>query len=403
MPLGDTLQVQTPPGPCVVERTPADTAVSTATFDRAHFAFLDGMRAIAALLIVLHHAILQTWPISLYPDAIPERVMAVFSGWMFYSNFGVIFFIALSGFCLMIPVVRRGGLRDGAGGFLLYRLRRIMPPYYAALGGSIILALAFIRANTHTLYDNSLPVTLRGVLYHIFLIQNLDIHTKYQINGPLWSIAIEVQIYLLFPLFIWIWQRRGIGPVLALGLVLTTVAHYLVRGTNQAGFSSTYISIFTMGMYASLLVFNDNWSHHTYRRGGALMLIYAMPVVALLPIILPTQSGALVRNHSDAMALLAGAISASFLVIMGRNPRNLFRRALSWAPLVWIGGFSYSIYLIHFPLQQLFWQVFVMNRISSHGLGFALVSTVGTALIVLCAWGFYRAFEKPFMHMKPRA
>lgn len=371
--------------------------------DRSHLAFLDGMRAVAALLIVLHHAILQTWPITLYPDSVPAGVVAAFSGWMFYSNFGVIFFIALSGFCLMIPVIRRGGLRGGAPGFLLYRLRRILPPYYAALAGSILLVLAFIRFKTHTVFDNSLPITLRGVLYHVFLIHNLDLHTKFQINGPLWSIAIEVQIYLLFPLFIWIWQRRGIGPVLALGLALSAVAHLLVRGTNLAGFSSAYISIFTMGMYASLLVFDDNWRRRTLRRRGALRVIYSMPFVALLPVLVPAHAGALVKNHAELTALLAGAISASFLVILGRNPQNLFRRGLSFMPLVWVGGFSYSLYLIHFPLQQLFWQAFVMNRIANPVLGFALVATAGTACIVFCAWAFYRLFEKPFMHVKPRA
>jgi len=396
--------------PVVETATGPETAVAAAlarpgaaVLERAHLAYLDGMRAIAALLIVLHHALLQSWPVTLYPDAVPSRLLPAWAGWQFYSNFGVIFFIALSGFCLMIPVVRRGGLRGGAREFLAKRLRRIAPPYYAALALSVVIAGWLLRPHTHTLYDNSLPVTARGVLLHLLFLHNLDVHTKYQINGPLWSIGIEVQIYLLFPLFVWLWTRRGIVPVLTLGLVLTTVFHYALRGTVLAGFSATYISIFTMGMYASLLVFNDGSDRRSRRRAAALRFLSWVPAIALLPLLFPAQAAGLMRNHMTAMDLVGGLISSSFLVILGRNPLHPVRRLVSWLPLVWVGGFSYSLYLIHFPLQQLFWQTFLMNSPLSHGVRFAIVATVGTVLIVLSSWGFYRLCEKPFARSRPRA
>src|SRR5205807_7495201 len=106
-----------------------------------------------------------------------------------FGRLAVALFIVISGFCLMLPVSRRElDLRGGVPRFFAKRARRILPPYYA----SIVLALLL------------LPVRVGkwDLLSHLLLIQNLDPTRAVAINGVLWSIAVEWQIYFWFPLFL---------------------------------------------------------------------------------------------------------------------------------------------------------------------------------------------------------
>jgi peptidoglycan/LPS O-acetylase OafA/YrhL len=80
------------------------------------------------------------------------------------------------------------------------------------------------------------------------------------------------------------------------------------------------------------------------------------------------------------------------------NPIHI---ALNWRPLVWVGGFSYSVYLIHAPLLQVIWQY----GLRPLGLGalptyLALVA-LGLPLIVAASWGFWYVCERPFLNSKP--
>jgi peptidoglycan/LPS O-acetylase OafA/YrhL len=80
-----------------------------------HIRYLGGLRGSAALFVVLHHAWLQTWPKVIDPKAVPHGYVAVFTGWLAFGHLAVTVFIAISEFCLMLPVLRGSGEpRDGA-------------------------------------------------------------------------------------------------------------------------------------------------------------------------------------------------------------------------------------------------------------------------------------------------
>src|SRR5438067_7057279 len=110
-----------------------------------HLDFLDGLRALAAIYVLLHHAWLQIWEWHL-PGPFTRRL----TGWLYFGHFGVVVFIVLSGFCLMLPVVRGDGtLRGGAKTFFQRRALRILPPYYVAIGLSLVLIVTLIGTQTH--------------------------------------------------------------------------------------------------------------------------------------------------------------------------------------------------------------------------------------------------------------
>jgi len=360
-----------------------------------HLDFLDGLRGIAAMYVVIHHAWLQAWVEITLPSS-PHPLVDTLSAWLAYGHFSVTFFITISGFSLMIPVLRSGQLRGGTAGFFKGRAKRILPPYYGAL--LISLAVAFWFQHIHTpMYYAAFRLTLKAIVLHIFLLHDLLSSTTSQINAPMWSIAVECQIYLLFPLLVFIWHRFGLRATLALTAILSTCLCLLVNGTRAWNLFPHYIFIFSLGMLASIRVHGKKNSLEPslnctgYKIAGLLAL-----VVFVLSERIPTLQYVYLQDLS------IGVAGCCLLVVVSLEKNNFVRRIASLAPIVWVGGFSYSLYLLHFPLQQLLWQLtagtYHLSKLSGY-----LIVLAGTALIVPFSFLFYRVLEKPFMRSKPRA
>ena len=128
-----------PPPPGHAELPPAALVHGA---QRAHLDHLDGVRGLAALFVVLHHAWLLT--ADHFPIAAETGLLGLLTNWLLYGHLAVDVFIVLSGFCLILPVARSGGaLAGGAAGFYRRRARRILPPYFAALTISVALTAGF--------------------------------------------------------------------------------------------------------------------------------------------------------------------------------------------------------------------------------------------------------------------
>jgi peptidoglycan/LPS O-acetylase OafA/YrhL len=109
-------------------------------FETGHLNYLNGLRAVAALYVLLHHAILQV-NISSSSSGIVNWLHAIFE----HGRFAVDLFIVISGFCLMLPVIQNDGvLKKGALNFFVRRAKRILPTYYLAMGLSLILIYTVI-------------------------------------------------------------------------------------------------------------------------------------------------------------------------------------------------------------------------------------------------------------------
>jgi peptidoglycan/LPS O-acetylase OafA/YrhL len=362
--------------------------------------YLDGLRGIAALFVVVHHAWLQTWPVLMYP-VWPYGMVWRLTGWLLYGHFAVTFFIAVSGFSLMIPVIRSGKLRGGAWGFYKGRIRRILPPYYAALVISIVIAQYFLEHVTNSLYDASLPVTYRGVVTHFLLIHNWFVIDRAQINGPMWSIAVECQIYLLFPLLIWIWKKKGISVAFLAATVLSAVLLATVPASFLDGVNPHYLFIFSLGMCASMASFSGSSSVPGDKRTKRVKILKIVAVVFVLIFFAFMHKVHL--SYRIVADLLFGVIGFCVLVISSLDERSVLRRIASWKPLVWVGGFSYSLYLIHFPLQQLIWQDVVRRWNFTKPVTFLIMAGPVSILLVLLSYVFHRLFERPFMRLKPKS
>src|SRR5579883_2532974 len=187
---------------------------------RARLDFLDGMRGLAALYVVLHHAAFEVPALFLKP------FLAHVSSFFDHGHYAVAVFIVLSGYCLMLPVARdaEGRLRGGLWQYIKRRARRILPPYYAAMGLSLamIALIPALGSPSHSRWDVAIPAFTPGaILSHLFLVHDVTPTWLFRIDPPMWSVAFEWHIYFLFPLLLIVWRRLGIVAAVGAGFVLS--------------------------------------------------------------------------------------------------------------------------------------------------------------------------------------
>ncbi len=352
--------------------------------------FLEGLRGVAALYVVLGHICSMADPSQLtgvrsHSPTWLRSVMSIFA----YGHLAVAAFIVLSGFCLELSLFGSGdGKIANYRKFFFRRARRILPPYYACLFFSVFVVWWLTRHQRGMPFDLYLPLNRENFLAHVFLIHNLSLDWMYKINGVLWSIAIEVQLYVLFPLLVlslnWFGRRWFI--------VLTTALAALAIATvpNASKLYPWYLTLFAVGMVSAHFAYRPHLKLGSIP--GAALVLAAVSFVASIWSCL----------HRQPLYVCDGfmGIAVAGLIYAGTVwPDELATKALSWRPIVGLGTFSYSLYLMHHPVEQV---VYLLRPASIHTevAKFWYLIAVGLPLILLGTWAFSLVFEKPFMSSK---
>ena len=349
--------------------------------------WLDGVRAIAALYVVLHHTWLMVWP------AFPVNNGPAWTGVLVYGQFAVALFIVVSGYSLTLrPASHAGELLGGSAGFFRGRARRILPPYWAALAISTLLLFALRQ------FDPTVVYSTKSVVVHALLLQDLVQHSV--INGTFWSIAVECQIYILFPLVLLLLRRRGATAVVVAAAVLVVAGHAAASAVPVLhkfdDLTPQFFVLFVLGVVAA----RRPGDELPPRRRRWLGRIAASSVVALVLgrlLIGPVRFA----DHFFWADMLVGIAVAAWLAMLGDGALPRVRRALASRPLALVGAASYSIYLIHAPILRMFWFLAVRPADLSPVWSFLVLLLVGVpATLVACA-AFFLVCERPFL--RPRA
>lgn len=355
--------------------------------------FLEGLRGLAALYVVLSHFCSMAdgrraagW-VSHAPDWL-YRTMGAF----WYGNLAVAAFIVLSGFCLQLSLFNRAdGKIANLKVFYLRRARRILPPYYAALLASIAVALLVTQHQKVPPFDRYVPVTVDNVLAHVFLVHNFVPAWMYKINGVLWSIAIEAQLYVVFPLLVFGVAKLGRISVLAICSALAWLAVLYIPVAPKL--YPWYAPLFVLGMVSAHLAFRPN------------LLMGTRPWIARM-VGCAALGGTIGAAVQDAPLYVqdpfVGLAVACLCYVLTTTTQGPLINALSWSPLVSLGTFSYSMYLMHHPIQQV---VFVNRPAWVQGeLGSLLyLLLVGLPIILAGTYLFHLAFEKPLLSRRSGA
>lgn len=364
-------------------------------------AYVDGLRALAALYVVVTHAVLIAAPAHH-----GTRTEGARPGWLPPGHFAVAVFIVVSGFCLTLPIARADGrLVGGARRFYRRRARRILPAYYAALALTLLLVWTVIGEETGTFWDYSVPVSLAGYVGNALLLQ--DLVGYWQVSVPFWSIAVEVQIYLLFPLLLLCWRKFGARLTVFYAVFLSyaaMIASYFVGTVGPAffpGLTLYFVGLFAVGMAAAWMATSNGsgWVRARTRIPWSVLAIGFAVCAALLGYIAGESLDAL----TPFIELPLGLFVACLLVAASRPRQSARLRAcLAFRPLVFVGMFSYSLYLIHAPLLQAEWQYALRPLHLGSGLTFTLLAVIGVPLVLATAYLFYRTCERPFMTRRAR-
>ena len=347
---------------------------------------LDSVRGLAAVMVVLHHAVIMT--------AIGNRLWwegQPPTGWWQWLAFKtplillhqgrspVYLFFVLSGFVLSLPWMI--GKPQTYSTFMIRRFFRIYVPYASSMILSIILLWMIGHPAVPTLSSwYSLiwghPVDQQSLLNMVMLI---DPRNAYM-NFPTWTIAWELRISLIFPLLLWPLSRMGrkglLVSVLALVAMSIPLRHY---SADAAEFSRTmlaYSGLFMMGAFlASIASQIQNF------RVSSSMVSVVLLVIGLL-MLCPRWSS------RPLIAMIPIGIG-SCLVIAAALRTGWFSRTLQSVVPMWLGRVSFSLYLLHVPIMAA--AIGLTHNILPPGLAI----TLGVSLSFLLAPIFNRLIERP--------
>jgi peptidoglycan/LPS O-acetylase OafA/YrhL len=374
---------------------------------RERLDYIDALRGAAALWIVAFHFFESN------TDAIQQTGLLAqpIAHLVHFGQLGVNLFLVISGFCLYYPLVRRRKVPSSPidlplKRYFARRAERILPPYYALvlLVTLYISAAPSLAASLPWLPRAGNDVTLQDLVTHLLLIHNLFPQSVDAIATPLWSIALECQLYVVFPLLVALGNRRGIWPVAAVALLVSGACQtfFWLRYGLPAPvpldlwrlFACTYWSMpgrlfeFVAGMVAAAYVGSSEGVSR--RISGIAFAIFIVSLIAGLwqydrfgaasPPVNPTW----------------GIIFAALIVLLGRVHQQTPRVLRPLVPVTWVGGFSYSLYLTHATLLTMGW-----SYVSAHPMtvlqAAEFVLLVVFPIALACAYIFHRLFERPFM------
>jgi len=348
--------------------------------------FLEGIRGLLALYVVIGHLFTMADPAAFSGRlSSASEGMQAWGRFFGYGHLAVAGFILLSGYCLQIALyIGSGGRLVRVDRFYGRRARRILPAYYACLVISIAVALTITPQMPGMPFDVYLPVTPENVAAHFALVHNLRPDWMYKINGVLWSIAIEVQLYLLFPLIVALLHRFGRA-----GLLLGTFgasAAMLAWIPNAPKLYPWYLALFALGMAGASAVYRPSL------RGQAPVWVawagFAISVAAMV-------WACVVNLEMPLRDLFAGSALISLIYALTRNPYGGLARALGWGPLYGLGSFSYSLYLMHHPIQQA-WFLYRPEWTQTPEARLQYLA-MGLPAIFIGSWLFAGLFERPFV------
>ncbi len=360
-----------------------DEQVLNTPIVRNRLAYIDGLRGFAVLLVIVRHFYMDS-----FGPGMPRWADICGLGYL-----GVHLFLLLSGFCLAYafvgPKQKPLILRE----FFIRRATRILPAYYAALLLFTVLAM---------------PFTMRDLLWqtltHVTMTHNVFPATVLAINGAFWSLGLECQLYLLFPVLILLIRRKGMLPVMAAVLLMqivfrSIVAHYYGTEWNEtmrvAWSLPGRMGDFTLGILAAMLVLDPKlYTIALKLKANAPMLTFASFALGML-----AKHRIGVSAWQTDLAFDCAFGSLLIWSSEGRTPdgrASIASRLMSWRPLCRLGEKSYSVYLIHvLPLRLVVNALRSHNVSARHSLEFWMIPTIGLA--ILFGYAFYWLVEGRYM------
>jgi peptidoglycan/LPS O-acetylase OafA/YrhL len=335
---------------------------------------VDGIRALAVSAVVLYH---------------------LDSGWLPGGYLGVDVFFVVSGYLItrLLVTEQRGTGRTSLQHFWTRRARRILPPLFPMLLVTVVGTALIDRSMLH-----NLRTEVFGALTYTSNWVQIAQHDSYfaKFDAPsalqhLWSLAVEEQFYLVWPLLVvallW-WGRRRLALVAGLGAVASAAA---MAAMYEPGSDPSQIYYSTMTHSAGLLVgavLAIAWpAKNAPRTPGKIKASAVLSVIGLVGI----GIGFCLFDECGAAPYRGGiftvSVASALLIVGAGHGQTAVGRLLSRPLVVWLGARSYGLYLWHWPVLVL------GDRFFGHRGPVAILFAVAVSLLLAAA--SYRWIEQP--------
>jgi peptidoglycan/LPS O-acetylase OafA/YrhL len=358
---------------------------------------LDGLRGVAVLLVLTFHFA----HIGGAGGAVERALLgATRAGWA-----GVDLFFVLSGFLIT------GILLDARGGqgyfraFYARRVLRIFPLHYAYLA-VLFLVLPLLLPAVDVRRDTQ--GWLWSYLGNVLFAREGGFHAS-PFTGHFWSLAVEEQFYLLWPLVVWLLPRRRLA-LLCLGLVAGAFA--LRFAIHRTTFNATAAYVLTparmdalgMGALVAVAVREPTWWPRARRAAPGVLAAAAAAVGAVW-----ARQGGLFGGDPAVQVWAFGPLAAGFAAVLvlaldgAGSPA--FTRGLSWRPLRTAGKYGYGLYVLHYPAFLALEAAGITSgvlagRLGGRVAGIAAFVALAGAVSFAGAWLSWHALEKHFLRWK---
>lgn len=370
-----------------------------------HLPSLDGIRGLAILMVIAHNAQLLDLPVMHGAVAVAQFILNI--GWV-----GVQLFFVLSGFLITGILLDSVGQPHGLRNFIARRALRIFPLYYGAL--VLIFVLLPVLGAQPEMYKAQAP-------YQIWLWAYLSNWTDAMGIGPkslphFWSLAVEEQFYLLWPLLVF--SLRTPKRVAVMCVVVSVVslvcriALYNADANHHVVYEWTIcrMDALALGGLAATCWRVEAWrdwiAGHRRQLTWGLLLVLAGSF--LWTHAFPRAS---IRSMTEGYTVLAIVFAAWLYLAANRDaqvantgvPTPLWHRALRHPVLQSVGKYSYGMYVIHKPLHDLFSADLLARmgvQTEGHILNASLHVLAVTLISYAAAWLSYHLYEVHFLRLK---
>jgi len=364
---------------------------------QTRLAVLDGLRGIAVLLVLWYHI----WEISWLPAPLARLQFVPETGFV-----GVDLFFYISGFVIVYPFVKALLHREAPPTWAHFAYRRaikIVPSYVLCI--CVLIAIGYA-------HFASAGEAARDIVTHLLFIHTWWGDTAGTINGVLWTLAVEVQFYALFPVIWWLFSRN---PWTTSAVMI--VAAIAFRSYGQACCLHTtaglmlenlpsYLDTFAFGMLSAYMYVSWRERIHSggQRIGATLAALAGFVALTLL-----LQNLWAMRTAPDWSTVWQihnrTLLGASFLLIGLGSLLSVraWQRIVGNPVLLFMGVISYNLYLYHqaFARELLAWRIPPYNGADQHGdphweftyTIVAFVLTIAQAALVTYA------FERPLLRI----
>lgn len=357
---------------------------------RVYFPNLDGLRFAAFFAVFLAHSFYSENSDILSLN-IHQNVKALSGN----GIFGVNFFFVLSGFLITYLLLHEehkfGRVHKRA--FYIRRILRIWPLYY------LVVFIGFVLFPIGKILLGEPTVETANIWYYLFFINNYDDPPSTAVLGVLWSIAVEEQFYLFWPLLIgYLFKKNKIYVFYTI-----VVLSFIWRSSGLGGYADTLscISDMAIGGLGAYYAFSSKKFVEFFRAlpKEIILLVYCMGITMIL-----TQ-GLWAKQFYIISANKRLLYSLFFLfVILEQNYANRsFYKMCHWRLISKWGTYTYGLYMLHFPVIYVTGKL-VRSLVGDSSLFHVLITETLVAFLVSLAIAYcsFHFFEKHFLKVKEK-